>query len=119
VSQIVRRPAANRDLIAIFRHYARQAGLRVANRFFAQTEAIFNRLAGAPGIGTPYETDEPLYAGLRYFPIPRFRDNFVFYAPTPDGIEVYRVLHGARNIRGILADEFGISDETVDDNVED
>ena len=83
MSQIVRRPAADRDLVAIFRHYARQAGMRVADRFFAQAEATFVRLAGLPGIGTRYEPAEPLYADLRYFPVARFRDYIIFYRPIP------------------------------------
>ena len=75
---------------------------------FAQAEATFDRLAGKPGIGTRYEPDEPLYGDLRYFPVARFRDDIIFYRPIPGGIEVYRVLHGARDIHGILADEFAL-----------
>jgi toxin ParE1/3/4 len=110
VSRIVRRPAADRDLVESYRYYARKAGLRTADRFFAQVEATFARLAKMPGIGTRYEPDEPLYADLRYFPVSRFRDYLVFYRPLPDGIEVFRVLHGARDIQGILAEEFGIGE---------
>ena len=36
MSQIIRRPAANRDLVTTYRYYAREAGLRVADRFFAE-----------------------------------------------------------------------------------
>ena len=64
-------------------------------------------LAGMPGMGTRYEPDEPLYADLRYFPVTRHRKFLAFYRPLPDGIEVLRVLHGARDVAGILAEEFG------------
>jgi hypothetical protein len=41
--------------------------------------------------------------------------NLVFYRAVPGGgIEVFRVLHGARDIHGILAEEFGVED--ADDN---
>jgi plasmid stabilization system protein ParE len=73
VNQIVLRPSADRDLVAIFRHYLREAGLRVADRFFLAAEATFARVAGMPGMGTHNESDESLYANLRYFPISRFR----------------------------------------------
>jgi toxin ParE1/3/4 len=119
VSQVLRRPAANRDLVGIYRYYAREAGLRVADRFFAEAEATFTRLASMPGIGTRYEPDEPLYAGLRYFPVSRFRVYLVFYRPLPGGIEVLRVLHGARDIHAILAEEFGIEADAFDDEAED
>jgi toxin ParE1/3/4 len=111
VSHIVRRPSANRDLVEIFRHYAREAGISVADRFFAQAEATFARLADMPGMGTRYEPEEPLYADLRYFPISRFRMYLVFYRSIPDGIEVLHVLHGARDIAGILAEEFAVKDD--------
>jgi len=107
VSEIIRRPSANRDLVDIFRHYAHEAGMRVADRFFVQAEATFAWLARKPNLGTRYEPDEPLYADMRYFPISRFRKYLVFYRPVPGGIEVLRVLHGARDIAGILAEEFG------------
>lgn len=115
MSQIVRRPSANRDLVTIFRHYARQAGMRVADRFFAEAEATFARLADMPGMGARYQPDEPRYADLRYFPVSRFRMYLVFYRPVPGGIEVLRVLHGARDIRGILAEEFGIEEDAGDE----
>ena len=111
MNQISRRSSADRDLIVIFRHYARDAGLRVADRFLIEAEATFERLASMPGMGTLYEPDEPSYVGLRYFPVSRFRKYLVFYRPMPDGIEVLRVLHGARDIASVLAAEFGIDDE--------
>jgi plasmid stabilization system protein ParE len=108
MSQVVRRPAAIHDLVTAFRYYAREAGLRVASRIFAEAEATFARL---PGLDTRYEPHEPLYADLRDFPVSRFRAYLVFYLPVPGaGIEVVRVLHGARDIHGILAEEFGIED---------
>jgi len=111
VSHIIRRPSANRDLVTIFRHYAREAGVQVADRFFAEAEATFARLASMPGVGSRYEPDEPLYADLRYFPVSRFRKYLVFYRPIPGGIEVLHVLHGARDIASILAEEFAVEED--------
>jgi toxin ParE1/3/4 len=118
MSQIIRRPTANRDLVATFRYLAREAGERTADRFFIEAEATFARLAGMPGIGTRYEPNEPLYSDLRYFPVSRFRHYLVFYRPITGGIEVFRVLHGARDIHGILAEDFGIEEETSDDQTD-
>jgi toxin ParE1/3/4 len=94
--------------VEIFRHYAREAGFRVARRFMAQAEATFARLAGMSGLGTPYEHDHPALATLLYVPVSRFRKYVVFYRPVTGGIEVLRVLHGARDIDNMLAEEFGI-----------
>jgi toxin ParE1/3/4 len=115
VSEIIHRPSADRDLLAIFRYYAREGGMRVADRFFAEAEATFARLARMPRIGTPYDPDERLFADLRFFPVSRFRDHLVFYRPIAGGIEVYRVLHGARDIHAILTEEFDIGQEGVKD----
>ena len=60
MSRIIRRPAANRDVVTIFRQYALEAGIRVADRFFAVAEATFARLASTPGMGTRYVPEEPL-----------------------------------------------------------
>ena len=105
---IRRRARAREDLIAIFQRYAREAGIGVARRFRAEAEASFKRLASMPGMGTKYDADNPALGELRYFPLSAgFQIYLVFYRPMRDGIEVARVLHGARDIQGILADEFG------------
>ena len=115
MSRIRRRPSANVDLVAIFRHYVREAGVRVADRFFTEAEATLARLANMPGTGTLYSPTEPLYAGLRYSPISRFRNYLIFYRPVHGGIEVIRVLDGVRDIDNILADELRINDDAVGD----
>ncbi|HLJ93643.1 MAG TPA: type II toxin-antitoxin system RelE/ParE family toxin [Gemmataceae bacterium] len=43
-----RRDRARQDLIDIYRYLAREAGIRMASRFFEQAEATFQRLAGMP-----------------------------------------------------------------------
>jgi toxin ParE1/3/4 len=106
-----RRLKARQDLVEIFRYYAREAGFRVAQRFFAQAEATFTRVARMPGMGSSYEHDHPALAGMRYFPVSRFRNYIIFYQPVADGIEIVRVLHGARDIAVILAEEIAEDDD--------
>jgi toxin ParE1/3/4 len=59
-------------------------------------------------MGTRYDAENSAFADIRFFPISRFKKYLVFYLPIAHGIEVVRVLHGARDIHGILAEEFGI-----------
>ncbi|APW59046.1 type II toxin-antitoxin system RelE/ParE family toxin [Paludisphaera borealis] len=106
MSRIVRRIAARLDMVEAYRYYARKAGRRTADRFFARAEATFQRLATFPGAGTVYNPDRPALADLRYFPIARFPNQIVFCKPIPDGVEVYRVLHGARDLEGVFDLEF-------------
>jgi toxin ParE1/3/4 len=106
---IHRRRAARQDLVEIFRYYAREAGFRVAERFFAQAEATFKRVASVPGMGTHYDHDHPALAELRFFPVTRFPNDIVFYRSVTDGIQIVRVLHGACDIDRILAEDLGIN----------
>jgi toxin ParE1/3/4 len=105
---------ARQDLVDIFRYHAREAGLRVAERFFAQTEATFTRLAGMPGIGARYEHEHPALADLRVFPVSRFKKYLVFYRPVADGIEILRVLHGASDFHGLLGEGFDLLEDNED-----
>ena len=42
----------------------------------------------------------------------------LYVEPPGGGIEVFRVLHGARDIHGILAEEFGVEDAGDDEAAE-
>jgi toxin ParE1/3/4 len=112
---IRRRRAARTDLVEIFRYLAHEGGLRVAERFLTHVEATFARLAKMPGLGARYGHGHPALAELRYFPVSRFPKYIVFYQPIAEGIRIFRVLHGARDVAGILAEEFGVEEDAVDD----
>ena len=111
MSQVVRREAARRDLVDIVYHYISKGSPATARRFRDQAEATFRRLAGMPGMGTRYETTNPAFGAIRYVPFPsRFKMYLVFYRPIADGVEFARVLHGARDIHGVLSDDFGVAE---------
>jgi toxin ParE1/3/4 len=93
---IVRRPSkAAQDLISIGEFIAAH-DLRAADRLLNRIDATCRLLAQQPELGT---LREDLALKLRFFPV----DNYlIFYRPIPEGIEVIRVLHGARDFRGQL-----------------
>jgi toxin ParE1/3/4 len=105
---VVKLPRALRDLDEAAAYIQRRSTPQRAIRFLRAADTTLAMLAGMPGMGTRYEPDEPIYTGLRYFPITRYRNYLVFYRPAPGGIEVLRVLHGARDVDGIVAEEFGV-----------
>jgi toxin ParE1/3/4 len=113
MSVIRRHPSARRDLVDIFYRYAREGSLGTARRFLSQAEATFQRLASQPGIGARFDPENAHLATLRFFPVSRFKKYLVFYRPAPGGIEILRVLHGARDLQGILTDDLDVAD--VDD----
>jgi len=58
-----------------------------------------------PQMGTPRQFRNSRLIGLRMWRVPGFEKHLIFYRVTEGGIEVVRVLHGARDIQRILDDE--------------
>ena len=69
-----------------------------ARRFVAAAEDAVRKLASMPGMGAVRESTDPDLAGLRQWPIERFRNFVIIYRPLRDGIVVVRVLHGAQDV---------------------
>ncbi len=85
-------PAAREDLLQIWLYLQFEADEDFANRFVDQIEEKCINIARSP-LG--YQLRPELMADLRSFP---FKAYIIFYVPTRSGIEVYRVLHSARDI---------------------
>jgi toxin ParE1/3/4 len=76
-----------------------------AVRFMDAVDETVQSLVEMPGAGRPREFDHPALAGMRSRQVKDFENYLVFYRPTDAGIEVLRVLHGARDIDAIFQDE--------------
>jgi toxin ParE1/3/4 len=76
---------------------------RSARRFFLAVEKLAKRLTELPELGGVYESTDVEFSDLRVFPIPRFKNYLLFYRVHEDGIDVVRVLHGARDIPTLVA----------------
>jgi toxin ParE1/3/4 len=111
---IVRARAALRDLDENADYLQSQSGPERAIRFLRAAEATFQRLATLPNMGTAFDPGDPRFAGVRYCPVSRFKSYVVFYRPLPDGIEVLRVLHGSRDLEGILTSDLDDEPEAED-----
>jgi toxin ParE1/3/4 len=98
---IVRRPRARADLIDLA-DYLDQVRPSLGDQFLDAAERTFALLERLPGIGAPFPLSNPQLQGLRHYPVQGFPNHIIFYLPTSDGIEVVRVLHGARDLTGVL-----------------
>lgn len=49
------------------------------------------------------KSQDDILLNLRSFPAQKY---IIFYTPIEDGIEVFRIIHGSRNIDGIFDDFF-------------
>jgi toxin ParE1/3/4 len=84
-------PAARSDLDEIW-FYIAQDNPEAADKFIGTIILRFPKLAAMPSIGRQREELSPR---LRSFPVGRY---VIFYRPMENGIEVVRVLHGARDL---------------------
>ena len=89
--KVVVSPAAQADLTDIWRYIADDEPAK-ADAFLDLIERTCRVLADHPFMG---RSRPELAAGVYSFPVAR---TVVFYRPAADGIEVVRVLHGARDI---------------------
>jgi toxin ParE1/3/4 len=98
VAVILKRPRALFDLTAIW-SYVAEDSLANADKLAARIDKAFTLLARRPGLG---RARSELYPNLRSFVVRKY---VVFYLPLPNGIDVIRILHGARDIETVFDDE--------------
>lgn len=95
--RILRRASADQDIEAIIDDHLTEAGAEVALGFIHALEAAFQQLARQPAMGSPRYGEVLSLPGLRTWPLRRY-PHIIFYFEAPDAIEIWRVLHGRRNI---------------------
>lgn len=93
--QLTRRPLAETDILEIW-DYIADDSLAAADRWVDHLDEQFRVLATQPMMG---RARDELAPGVRSFPFGRY---VVFYVPLADGIDVVRVLHGARDIHAVF-----------------
>jgi toxin ParE1/3/4 len=92
LASVKKTPQGEEDLLEIWVYIARD-NETAANRLFDRIESTCSTLAEHPRMG---QDRSELMAGLFSFPV----DNYViYYRPIDGGIEMVRVLHGAREVR--------------------
>lgn len=82
---------AGRDIDGIW-DYIAEDNPRAAETFTRNLKKKFVQLAEFPAMGT---TCDELGVGLRRLP---FKNYVILYRPMADGVEIARILHGARDI---------------------
>lgn len=93
--RLLRTPQANDDLLAIWEYIARDSP-QAADRFLRNLDETCKLLVENPKMGQLQEQYRP---GLRCFSVGSY---LIFYKAIEEGIEVYRVLHGARHLDRLL-----------------
>lgn len=91
MARVTRRPQAEADVLEIWAFIAEDS-IAQADRWIDRLDESLALWATQPKIGRARDDLSP---GIRSLPFGRYA---VFFAPTPEGIEVVRVLHGSRDI---------------------
>lgn len=101
---VIPRRAAVDDIDSVIAHYRDAAGPDVAVAFVDALEQAFDRLSRHPGLGSPRLAGELNLPGLRICPLASF-PHVVFSVERADHVDVWRVLHGRRDIPDSLRPE--------------
>jgi len=88
---------AERDLDQIKSYLVEKAGPRITRRVFQEIRDALKLLGCNPGIGHAREelTDRP----VKFWPVYSY---LIVYDPETNPVQILRVLHGMRDVEGIL-----------------
>lgn len=93
--RIVRTPRSRRDALDIWLHIAAN-DISAADRLLDKLDETLRSLAESPEMGRARPELLPM---LRSFPVGSY---LLFYRPRRDGIELLRIVHGARRLRSLF-----------------
>lgn len=104
---IVPREQANRDVDDAVAYYLSEATEAVALGFIGALEQAYTHIARHPATGSTRYAHELNLPDLRVWPLTRY-PFFVFYVERTDHIDVWRVLHGQRDIPAWMREPDGV-----------
>jgi toxin ParE1/3/4 len=97
-------PEAREDLDQIHA-YISEHNADAADRILEAALATFTDLARMPGMGQPRTFHHSELSNLRSFRVAGFRNYLIFYRAMVGGVEIVRLLHGARNLDALFGDD--------------
>jgi toxin ParE1/3/4 len=107
--QIRRTRQLRQDLIDIY-HYIHERNPQAAEKVLSAIERNIKSLLVTPLVGTLWNSQDPRLEGMRVTVVTPYRNYLIFFRPSNTGIDVYRVIHGARELERIV-DEIDIEYE--------
>jgi toxin ParE1/3/4 len=94
---VLLRDLARRDVEAAVDYYVRIAGPDVALSFIDALQSAYRAVGDRPALGSPRYAQELVLPGLRSLAVKGF-PYLVFYIERDDHVDIWRVLHGRRDI---------------------
>lgn len=100
---VVPRALAVQDVEDAIAFYLKQDARQAALAFVDALEDAYATISRHPGIGSARYATELQVPGLRSWSLPRF-PYIIFYVERADHVDVWRVLHGHRDIPALVED---------------
>ena len=94
---VVPRELANRDVESAIDYYLSENAEQAALGFIDALEKAYTHISRHSSTGSSRYAHELDLPGLRFWPLPRY-PHLVFYVEHENHIDVWRVLHGQRDI---------------------
>jgi toxin ParE1/3/4 len=106
VKPVVPRVLANRDVDEAVAHYLNENAESAALGFIDSIEQAYIHIGRHPATGSPRYAQALSLPGLRSWPLTNY-PHLVFYIEREDHVDVWRVLHGKRDVPVWLTTEQG------------
>lgn len=103
VKSVIPRELANLDVNEVIEHYLGEGATEAAAGFIDELERAYVHIGRHPATGSSRYAHELNLPGLRSWPLRRY-PYWVFYVERSDYIDVWRVLHGHRDIPAWMLD---------------
>jgi plasmid stabilization system protein ParE len=104
--KVLYRQTASDDIVRQFRYYLLSADAsEIAIRFREAVKHTIQSLSQNPHVGPRYFSGNPRLQHLRSWPVAGFEAIRIYYALEADAMHIIRILHGKRDVRGILENE--------------
>ena len=98
---VIPRERALLDVEEMLAHYLEEGAAHAALGFVAALEQAYAHVGRHPSTGSPRYAHALNLPGLRSWPLRRY-PQVIFYVERADHVDVWRVLHGGRDIPGWL-----------------
>ena len=94
---VIARELADRDVDEAIAHYLGEGAEKAALKFIDAIEKAYGHIGSHPSSGSPRYAHALNLPGLKFWSVTRF-PFLVFYFEHDDCIDVWRVLHGQRDL---------------------
>jgi toxin ParE1/3/4 len=108
---IRRSKQSRQDIIEIYR-FIHERSPQAAEKVFDAIERSVKSLLDMPGVGRFWNSPDPRLDQMRVTPVTPYRNYLIFFRATSAGIEIFRIIHGARELHPLIDDiEFDLEEQ--------